>query len=206
MSAKRPQSFGCEPRPIYDDGGPNGNYSNGINSTLNISNDENRNIRLDFNELSVEPSADHLYIFDNSGQDPVFLEEYSGTFSPFTEIFETSDISLIFLSNSSITYPGFKIDLGCAELNSTRNNILDIDWQVSPNPFEQSLTLNGLPDGEWALELQTTDGRTVKSWPRMRTSAGGKLTLSAEDLPAATYILQATDEDGGVAVKRVIKK
>ncbi|MEL6667441.1 MAG: M4 family metallopeptidase [Bacteroidota bacterium] len=196
---------GCIGGTIHDDGGPDENYSNSISSTINISNEEGRNIQLDFQQLWTESSYDFLFIYDlNAPGDPIAA--YDGLYDPFMIEFETDALSIVFQTDFTVVAPGFTILYGCAEPSSIRDNLLDIDWQVSPNPFDQTLNVSGLPSAEWTFELQAIDGRILQSWTEMRTSAGGQLTLQASGLPAGTYILQARDQDGGLLIKRLVKQ
>ncbi|MEM8584182.1 MAG: M4 family metallopeptidase [Bacteroidota bacterium] len=197
---------GCLGGTIYDDGGPDGNYSDNIYAIIDISNEEGRNIQLDFEELFTEAGYDFLLIYDDdtAGAPPIAI--YDGLYEPFMVEYDTSFVRIAFQSDGVVTSPGFTIIYGCAEPNSVRDNFLDIDWQVAPNPFEQSFTISGMPDSEWTFELQAMDGRLLQSWTEMRTSAGGNLTLQTDGIPAGMYILKAQDKDGGLLAKRIVKQ
>ena len=95
---------------IYDDGGPNGNYSNSFEGWVVIEANAGQTITLQGQYTLESPSYDWIDIWDGpvgQGTQLVYHEGYSGTFN----ITATSGtLSLFFRTDGSVTYGGFALE------------------------------------------------------------------------------------------------
>ncbi len=100
---------------LYDDGGPDGDYSNGQNLSLTICpQDYTECISLHFNTYSIEGGFDALNIFagPNVGSPQAYTLDGSG--SDFDISVNSSCVTLQFTSDGSVTEAGFEMTWSCA--------------------------------------------------------------------------------------------
>ncbi|NNC83590.1 MAG: hypothetical protein HKN79_08430 [Flavobacteriales bacterium] len=101
---------------IYDSGGPDGDYSNFDSDTLTIcSDDPDACLGLAFVLWEVEGGDyDEMFIYDGADTTGTLLGVYDGSVNPgFIEASGTC-ITLVFVSDFSVTFAGFQIDITCA--------------------------------------------------------------------------------------------
>ena len=102
---------------LYDDGGPNGNYSAGANGTLTLTPaTPGRKIRLDFTSLTLESGFDYLKVYDGGDTNAPLLGSYTGSSGPFSVYAtnSTGKLTLRFTSDYSDQYSGFAATISCA--------------------------------------------------------------------------------------------
>ncbi len=83
---------------------------------------------------------------------------------------------------------------------STKNAIIELDWNLYPNPVESTLTLdfNNLDQGQYTLH--SMDGKLITEGPVV----AGQTTINVNNLAAGHYITKVTTEEG-ISVKRFFK-
>ncbi len=124
---------------IYDDGGPNGNYSGNCNSYLVIYPEQPGSfVQVSGSIYAEYNSYDNLYIYDGVGTTNVLFSTYgqsSSTLTIPTIASTTGPLTIHFESDGSVYYSGFEILTTCVNCVSpalTVNNISStgatLDW------------------------------------------------------------------------------
>ena len=101
---------------LYDDGGPNGNYSANASGTVTLTPATAGNkIRLDFTAFYLESGFDVLRIYDGADIYAPLIGSYSGSYSPGTVYAtnSTGKLTLRFTSDYSAQYSGFAATISC---------------------------------------------------------------------------------------------
>lgn len=104
---------------FYDDGGPNGNYANGINNrTMTFCPmDPDSMLRFNFLSFHTETNYDRLEVFYGPDATGSADETYTGNVPPFT-LFSNGPggcITFRFKSDNSINYAGWHATIACVE-------------------------------------------------------------------------------------------
>ena len=102
---------------FYDDGGPNGNYSDRKDYTMTfLPNTPNGVLEAIFEEFAVEDGYDFLYIYDGTSTNAPQIGEYTGTDSPETVTATNSEGALTFRFSSDygVNASGWKASVHCA--------------------------------------------------------------------------------------------
>ncbi|MFD2787788.1 CARDB domain-containing protein [Hymenobacter rubripertinctus] len=101
---------------LYDDGGPNGNYSANANGTVTLTPAIAGNkIRLDFTSLNMESGYDYVYIYDGADIYAPLIGYYSGYASAFT-VYATNSagkLTVRLTSDYTAQYSGFAATISC---------------------------------------------------------------------------------------------
>lgn len=101
---------------IYDDGGPNGDYANGVNGTISVCSSGGVPIAIEVTQIQLENCCDFLTIYDgpNTGSSIIAQSGYGyygyGNISPgdtFTS--SGSCVTFTFTTDGSVTNPGFEV-------------------------------------------------------------------------------------------------
>jgi hypothetical protein len=124
---------------FYDNGGPNGNYSDRKNYTMTFLPESSDGIiEAVFEEFSLEDGYDFLYIYDGTSTSAPSLGEFSGTDSPGTVTATNSDGALTFRFSSDygVNAPGWKALIHCLGTS----NALEIEVFADPSTIIEGHT------------------------------------------------------------------
>ncbi len=217
--------------PFYDTGGPNGNYNNNADETWTITPQAGEAVTVIFTAFDVEANWDALYVYDgpdtsfpiiSSGNPPTIsgfpAGGYYGTTipGPFTSTHSTGALTFRFLSDGSVTRPGWVADVMCNPVppaNDLIVNAIDVDQfpPVYTDPgvrlqFATNELLN--PDGcsiagtngVWYKFTATSDGAAEAS---ITTPAGASVVIfysapneNVSDETELTYTFGQTNQCG----------
>ena len=105
---------------FYDPGGPNGNYSNGLNVTQTIVS-PNSCLKVTFTSFQIEDYSpysyysygDYLRIYDGTSTSAPLIGTYSGTNSPGVVTSTSGALTFVFHSDGSVNYPGWAANISC---------------------------------------------------------------------------------------------
>lgn len=98
---------------VYDSGGNSGTYSSNEESTYVYSAPEGSIMELTFNFFDLEENYDYLYIYDGANTSAPLMYTLTGTTPPSVITSTGKDITLKFVSDSSVDHPGWEISLAC---------------------------------------------------------------------------------------------
>ncbi|MEX2595425.1 MAG: PKD domain-containing protein, partial [Salibacteraceae bacterium] len=174
---------------IYDNGGPNANYTNDANSYVVINPTGAGSVTLTISDFDIEAGSggsncdyDYLEFFDGIGVGAPSLGRYCNNNLPPTTISSTSSaITVRFLSDGGVTNAGFKVDWECNEPTSApeadfeANTTETCDGEV----HFTDLSMNGAQEWLWDFGDGTSD--TVQNPTHTYSSSGNytvKLTAS----------------------------
>ena len=184
---------------FYDDGGPNGNYSNRKEYTMTFLPASSDNVlEAIFEAFSLENNYDYLYIYDGTSTNAQQIGQYTGTQSPGTVTATNSEGALTFrfTSDYGVNDAGWIAMVRCVG-----------DWSlpedssssfVYPNPSNGTFTIDVV--GNFSYQLINNLGQKV-----MSGKGNGKTLIDASRLTQGVYFLQLTT-DGIQVEKLVIEK
>ena len=128
---------------IYDNGGPNGNYSNNCNTTLVLYPEDPNSVLMITGTVNVENSYEHLYIYDGVGTSGTQLASLTGT-QNVNVISTTGPLTIKFTSDGSVnSYSGYALTVQCISCyppyGVTASNIMttyaDLSWNGSGSEY-----------------------------------------------------------------------
>lgn len=102
---------------LYDNGGPNGNYSNDVSgNAILYPATPNKKIRVN-GTLKCESSFDYLYIINGNSENGTILWSGSGykTIPDITSTAANGALCIRFVSDDSVTDEGFAISISCVD-------------------------------------------------------------------------------------------
>jgi hypothetical protein len=97
-----------------DQGGLNGNYSNGSNLVQTYQSKNGERLRFDFSQFATENGVDVLRIYDGPNINFPLIGAYSGTNSPGVILSSGTTLTFQFTSNNSGTGAGWAASITCA--------------------------------------------------------------------------------------------
>ncbi len=146
---------------VYDDGGKDGNYSNGCRSRLIITAPEGYSIQLS-GRIKTERSWDKLTVYDGDGTSTTkLLNEVNGNTSEWLAIDQVrstgQSMTLYFYSDNSGVYEGF--DLTVELFNPTEKRVITVNsadnGSMESNKteamVEEVITLTATPNSDYVL-------------------------------------------------------
>ena len=101
---------------LYDDGGPNGDYSPYANgSTTIMPGTVGSKVRLQFNTVVLETYYDHLYVYDGTSTSAPLIGSYDSYNQPGTLYGTTASgaLTVLLTSDGSGQFDGFAATIGC---------------------------------------------------------------------------------------------
>lgn len=185
---------------FYDNGGPNGDYSNRKNYTMTIMPSEsNHLIRVEFTEFSLEADYDFLYVYDGTSTNAALIGIYTGGEGPGVVTATNSDGALTFRfsSDMAVSAPGWKARVTCFDPLSVDEP--QSSTMVYPNPSQGSFTIKA--QGETTYQLHNSLGQCVVSGHFC-----DETQIDARHLSQGVYLLQLVGEQGIHVEKIVIEK
>ncbi len=119
---------------IYDNGGPEGNYSDNVEHTVFLVPTGAESISISFIEFELESCCDYVRIYDGPTTASPLIGTYNGVTLPNDglPISSTgSTLTINFDSDGSVTRPGFRFEYTCAGVTPTANFTSTIDAACS---------------------------------------------------------------------------
>ncbi|MFN0201148.1 MAG: SdrD B-like domain-containing protein, partial [Bacteroidia bacterium] len=105
------------------DGGSGGNYLDNSNYTMSFCANNGGRMKLTFNSFDLEDNLDFLYIYDGPTTASPLLGTYSVA-SPGTIFAKGSCLTVKFVSNATITAPGWSASIACVPLCYITNAVI----------------------------------------------------------------------------------
>jgi len=185
---------------FYDNGGPNGNYSNRKTYTMTFyPGMDNHMIRVNFSEFSLEADYDFLYIYDGTSTNATEIGSYTGGTGP-EEVTATNSqgaLTFQFTSDQAVNAAGWKAHVTCFDPLSVDET--QIHAMVYPNPSQGSFTVK--TEGEMEYHLCNSIGQRILSGHFC-----DETLIEAKHLSQGVYFLQLIGTQGNHVEKIVIEK
>ncbi|MCL2290787.1 MAG: M4 family metallopeptidase [Bacteroidetes bacterium] len=137
---------------IYDDGGPDANYSLGLNSRLTLHSPGTTVFTLNFIEFNIGHNTpcnvDYLAIYRGTTVTPsALVGRYCNTSPPnSTMSVEGEYVTLHFSTRGVVSLSGFKIEFSCSEVGVQENTLQHVT--ISPNPSNGIFRIENLQNIE----------------------------------------------------------
>ena len=157
---------------VYDNGGPNGNYSNSCNSTLVIyPNMVGSSISVQ-GQASTEQGFDTLWVYDGVGIENTVLGVFTGLNQTVPLIVSSSGpLTLRFKSDMVNVSTGFALEVNCVTcfppagltVSEITDNAAVLSWDNSENVTSWIVEYKAAEDTEWYQETVTDTMFTLSS-------------------------------------------
>ena len=185
---------------FYDDGGPNGNYSNRKDYIMTFLPDTPGNVlEAIFEEFSLESDYDFLDIYDGTSTNATHIGQYTSTDSPGTVTATNPEgaLTFYFSSDYGVNEPGWKATIRCVDITSVPED--SHGSFVYPNPNNGSFTIHA--NGESNYQLFNSIGQLVLSG-----SFTNETQIQAEGLSKGMYFLHLNNKARSKVEKLIIEK
>ena len=188
---------------FYDNGGPNGNYSNRREYTMTfLPTDLNHRINVNFLSFETEEEYDFLYIHDGTDTSAPQIGVYDGHNSPgsVTATNTMGALTFHFTADQAVNASGWAAEVKCVEATSIDEGLESLHYaKVYPNPSQGTIHVEAT--GETEYQLCNSLGQRILA---------GRFTdatqIHAEDLPQGLYFLQLVGAQGTQVEKVFIEK
>ena len=144
---------------IFDDGGPNGDYSSNCSSTLTINPDTPGNLVAISGICSTESCCDYLRIYDGADMTGTLLGQYQGEGLTIPELVSsTGPLTLYFYSDPSVVKSGFTLTVSCYPNTCPKPTGLTVS-NVGTSSADLSWTPGG-SETSWIVEYKQASATT----------------------------------------------
>jgi PKD repeat protein len=185
---------------FYDNGGPNGNYSNNRSYTMTfMPATSGRMLEVIFEEFALESNYDFLDIYDGTSTNASHIGQYTGTDSPGTITATNSEGALTFhfTSDYGVNEPGWKAAIHCV------GDYEPIVLEVSADPMVVVLG----DSSQLSVVATGGSGNYTYLWEPADPQNEGTIsdptianpTVTPIVAPESTYKITVTDTEGNTA-------
>ena len=189
---------------FYDNGGPNGNYSNNRSYTMTfLPATPGSMLEAIFDEFFLEEDYDYLYIYDGSNTNATQIGQYTGSQSPGTVTATNSEGALTFhfTADYGVNELGWKATVRCA------GTYAPIELTVSADP---NVIILG-ESSQLSVVATGGSGSYTYLWEPGDPQNEGSLSdptianpiATPTVAPAATYKVTVTDSEGNMAAGEI---
>ena len=189
---------------FYDNGGPNGNYSNNRNYTMTfLPATPGSMLEAIFDEFFLEDDYDYLYIYDGSNTDATLIGQYTGTQSPgmVTATNNEGALTFHFSADYGVNELGWKATVRCAGTYEPIELVVSADPNVIVLGESSQLSVvatGGSGNYNYLWEPGDPQNEGSLSDP---TIANPIATPTVA--PSATYKVTVTDSEGNMAAGEI---
>jgi PKD repeat protein len=187
---------------FYDNGGPDGNYSNRRNYTMTIlPADDDHRIKVRFIEFELEDEYDYLYVYDGISTNATLIGSFTGNNVPndVTATNGNGALTFRFSSDTGLNAKGWAAQVMCVDLEGIDEFEGLHNFKVYPNPSQGTIHVEAL--GETKYQLCNSLGQRILSG-----QFNNETQIHAENLTQGVYFLQLIGEQGIHVEKIVIEK
>ena len=176
-----------------DTGGSKGNYFSNEDWTFTIIVPENKQIEINFEQLSIDQNSDELLVFDGATTNATLLRTYTGQLQS-ADIFtnQTNALCFSFKSNSSVQKSGWTANWQCVENTSVNSMLEEKSFSVYPNPFKDKVNISVFSEKEQETEvfILNNNGQLLYSQKYKLNQAENILKIKLnKKLPEGAYII-----------------
>ena len=187
---------------FYDNGGPDGNYSNRRNYAMTfLPADDDHRIKVRFIEFELEDEYDYLYVYDGISTNATLIGSFTGDNVP-SDITATNGngaLTFHFTSDMGVNASGWAAQVMCVDLEGVDELEGLHHVKVYPNPSQGTIHVEAL--GETEYQLCNSLGQRILSG-----QFNNETQIHAENLSQGVYFLQLIGEQGIHVEKIVIEK
>ena len=157
---------------IYDNGGPNGDYSSNCNSTLTINPATPGAVIVLTGTSTTESGYDYLRVYDGTSTSGTMLAEYNGSNQTVNCTSTTGSLTLNFYSDGSVVYSGFALTATCSGGSSVTPPT--VTTNDATNIASTSAVLNGaITPGDETITAQGFEWKTTAGGTYTAVNAAG---------------------------------
>ena len=179
---------------LYDDGGPNGKASYGVNGKLKIyPSGTNNKVTITLNNLDIW-DFDALYIYDAAyGTTPVRTFKKDSPLNTITSTYTSKAldgaIEVQYVTDPFSNYPGFKASITCTYENpSLTSQSITFNTLPTKTMLESTFTLSGIASSNLAVSYQSTNSEVATITNNIVTIVGpGTTSIIASQAGDASY-------------------
>lgn len=107
--------------------------------------------------------------------------------------------------NSELYVDNISFDGYISEINTIRNSVKDVS--IYPNPASSTVIIEALfAESNYQMNLYDLNGNVVKSIVSGKLSGQRQIAVNVEGIPANSYLLIITTNDGYISKKLVVKR
>ena len=185
---------------FYDNGGPNGNYSNNRDYTMTfLPATPGGTLEAIFEEFALESNYDFLDIYDGSSTNAPHIGQYTGSDSPGTVTATNSEGALTFrfTSDYGVNEPGWKAAVHCVGTYDP------IELEISADPYVVVLG----ESSQLSVVATGGSGSYTYLWEPAEPENDGTISdptianpvVTPAVAPESTYKVTVTDSEGNMA-------
>ena len=157
---------------IYDNGGPNGDYSNSCDATLTINPATPGSVIVLTGTSNTESCCDYLRVYDGTSTSGTMLAEYKGSNLTVNCTSTTGPLTLYFHSDGSVIYSGFALTASCSGGSTVTPPT--VTTNDATNITSNSAVLNGaITPGDEAITAQGFEWKATTGGTYAAVSAAG---------------------------------
>jgi len=185
---------------FYDDGGADGNYSDGQNSVMTFyPATTGAMMRAEFVSFNTEAGYDFLKIYDGESVSDNLIGEYDGSSSPGTIVstHETGALTFKFTSDVNTNKEGWLAYMSCEGGSSTGIQNFGADIMVFPNPVKGdrlNIVSGSIID---KIELLDLSGRKIYE----KNINSNRMTILKSDVESGLYLMKIFSDNNTVVKK-----
>ncbi len=174
---------------LYDQGGPDGNYSNNSDYIVSIAPTGAEFVTLTFESFQIQPNADLLIIYDGADTLAPILNSYSGSLPNGFMITATGNaITLRFITDGFAAFAGFEINWTCSGAMVPEEASFSLTQDDNCN---NSITVEATPIGDFDYTWNFGDGNIITTNESVlnynyQTSGTYDITLEVSNVIGAT--------------------
>lgn len=190
---------------LFDDGGPTASYSPNCSGVVTINPENAGEFVVISGNYDIENSFDELYVYDGTTTNGTLLNVYTGS-GTILDTSITGSITLEFLSDGSVSYPGFQITATCSTVGAgggTTTDPCDAPTNVQVNEASNSATVTWASTANaWVVEYKLA---TASNWTASPTLTATTynitgLTASTNYVVRVKSICDAAESDWSAVV------
>ncbi len=193
---------------LYDNGGPTGDYSDGVDGTVVIAPANATSVAITFTSIGMEACCDQLTIYDGPN---ISSPQIGGPYTGFTlpnggnPIIATSGVMTIrFTSDFSVTGTGFAATYSCTRPTGIADSKNEAAFDVFPNPTSGLVNLRLANNRDENYNLQVVDmiGKVLVD-KKVSFTDNKVLPLDLSKLSKGVYFIRIQN-DRTTGVRRVV--
>lgn len=164
---------------LYDDGGPNGTYSNNVNCSFLIAPDCAKTITLSFSQIDMERCCDAISIYDGEDMTGTLLATSSGNTIPGNVVAHSGKMFIIFKTDNSVVGAGFAAQWNCTPLDEDDTPQAEINVSSNSPYFGEDIYLADVSLGRYSKRKWYLDGVSFSDseFTSLKMSSPGEHTI-----------------------------